>query len=88
MDDITDAGTELGYSLLVSVESADIEADCTEGCGSEECGLCLDGRTCTSADQCFSDKCGDGVCGRDNSAASVSVVLCAALAVFASFALF
>jgi hypothetical protein len=65
-----------------------IEANCTEGCGTEECGLCLDGNACTDASQCFSNKCGGGVCGRDNSAASVTVALCSALAVLASLMLF
>jgi hypothetical protein len=78
----------LGYEADVDVEGADIEVTCTEGCGTEECGLCLDGNACTDAAQCFSGKCGGGVCGRDNSAASVSVALCAALAVFASIMLF
>jgi hypothetical protein len=77
---------ELGYEADVAVESADIEVTCTEGCGSEECGLCLDGHTCTSADQCFSAQCENGKCG-SNSAASVSVALCVVISAIASIML-
>jgi hypothetical protein len=83
----TSAAEALGYTADAFVSSADIEADCTEGCGSDECGLCLDGQSCTSADQCFSDECNMGKCG-GNSAATVSSVISVALAVAACFMLF
>jgi hypothetical protein len=78
----------LGYEADVDVEDADIEVNCTEGCGTEECGLCLDGNACTDASQCFSGQCEDGTCGGNNSAASLSVLLCAAAAALASIALY
>jgi hypothetical protein len=77
----------LGYTATADVESAAIEVNCSEGCGTEECGLCLDGNACVVASQCFSGKCGNGKCG-DNSAATVSIAFCAALAALASIMLF
>jgi hypothetical protein len=79
---ITSAFESLGFTASVSVDNTEIEVECVLGCGFEQCGLCMNGKSCTDKSNCFSDKCNtEGKCGDiPNSAAAISVIIAILLA--------
>jgi hypothetical protein len=78
----------LGYTATVEeIDVASVEIECVDSCGGD-CGLCVDGQACVAAADCFSETCIDGKCGTGNSAATVSMMVCATLVVVASVLLF
>jgi hypothetical protein len=80
---IAPALVQLGYAVTIRpAEKTTVMTKCRTECGPSDCGQCLDGRSCDTAEDCFST-CEAGKCGT-NSAATVSYIAIAIVSAFAS----
>jgi hypothetical protein len=80
---IAPALVQLGYSVTIRpADDASVPYHCETECGGEECGKCLDGRSCEVAEDCFS-ACKASVCA-SNTSAAIPVAIIAVVVVLAT----